>query len=145
MSEKACFKCHEVKPLSEYYRHPVMADGHIGKCKACTKRDVNANRHKRIDYYRAYDRERFQSDPKRRADAKATTKRIRKAHPYKSNAHTRVARAIRKGVLVRKPCEVCAHPCTHAHHDDYSKPLDVKWLCPVHHAARHQELLRAKQ
>jgi hypothetical protein len=38
--EKQCFKCGEIKPLTEYYKHPKMADGHLGKCKSCTKNDT---------------------------------------------------------------------------------------------------------
>lgn len=42
--------------------------------------------------------------------------------------------------LVRQPCEVCGVEKVLAHHDDYDKPFDVKWLCPKHHVARHKEL-----
>lgn len=37
---KVCFKCHTEKSLDEYYAHKEMADGHLNKCKDCTKRDV---------------------------------------------------------------------------------------------------------
>ena len=37
------------------------------------------------------------------------------------------------------PCEICGSLTTHRHHEDYSKPLDIRWLCSRHHAARHKE------
>lgn len=40
MSEKICFKCGLLKPLSDYYVHKEMSDGHLGKCKECTRKDV---------------------------------------------------------------------------------------------------------
>ena len=48
-------------------------------------------------------------------------------------ANRAVQFAIRKGRLVRQPCEVCGCTTVHGHHDDYSKPLEVRWLCPLHH------------
>ena len=51
-----------------------------------------------------------------------------------------VAQAIRKGTLVRQPCSRCGAIKTHAHHEDYSKPLEVIWLCSRCHTQRHKEL-----
>lgn len=46
--------------------------------------------------------------------------------------------AIERGLLQRNPCEVCGHPHSEAHHDDYSRPLDVRWLCRPHHVQLHR-------
>ena len=39
--EKKCFKCLQIKDLTDYYKHSKMADGHLGKCKECTRKDVS--------------------------------------------------------------------------------------------------------
>lgn len=46
-------------------------------------------------------------------------------------------RAIRQGLLVRQPCEVCCAEKVDAHHDDYAKPLDIRWLCRGCHKRHH--------
>lgn len=43
MEAKKCFKCGRVLPLSDFYKNRLMADGHLNKCKECTKRDVHNN------------------------------------------------------------------------------------------------------
>ncbi len=52
-------------------------------------------------------------------------------------ARNKVKSAIKDGSLIRQPCEKCQRTPTHAHHDDYSKPLEVRWLCPLHHRWVH--------
>lgn len=44
----------------------------------------------------------------------------------------------RNGKIVNKPCEVCSEVKTQAHHDDYSKPLEVRWLCKICHQKFHK-------
>ena len=139
---KRCFKCGETKPRTEFYRHPMMGDGLLGKCKSCTKSDASANRAKRLEEARKYDRERAEL-PHRRALAAQVTRRMRREHPEKERAHRMVLRALGSGRLVRGACAVCGNRRAHAHHDDYSKPLEVIWLCAEHHSARHQQMRRA--
>lgn len=57
-------------------------------------------------------------------------------HPLKTTAYNRANRA----ELEMQPCEVCGDPNAYKHHDDYSKPLEVKWLCPKHHQRLHAEI-----
>lgn len=54
-------------------------------------------------------------------------------------AQQAVTRAIATGRMVRLACEECGAINTQAHHDDYSKPLEVRWLCHKHHRAWHRQ------
>src|SRR3990172_7550257 len=61
--------------------------------------------------------------------------------PERTTGETRarqaVARALARGEIARGPCEVCGRKNAHAHHDDYLKALEVRWLCAKHHAELH--------
>jgi hypothetical protein len=57
----------------------------------------------------------------------------------KTDARAAAQKAVRDGVLKRGPCEDCGDPDTEAHHDDYSRPLDVRWLCRRHHSDWHRD------
>lgn len=62
----------------------------------------------------------------------------KKRHPEKHKAREAVKRAKKSGKLIPKPCFICGDDKVEAHHEDYSKPLDVKWMCiKCHHAEHH--------
>lgn len=140
-TEKKCFKCGEMKPLSDYYKHGGMKDGRLNKCKGCAKRDSTATRMSKLDEARAYDLRRAKT-PNRKKQILAAARRRRQKHPEqmkeRTRAHNAVARAVRSGRLLRGPCNVCGTAeDVHAHHDDYSKPMMIEWLCNHHHRVRH--------
>ena len=132
---KTCFKCLCVKPLDQFYKHAQMGDGHLNKCKGCAKDDVKKHRQENWQAVRAYDRLRA-SQPHRVAKAKEIQARWRAQHPDRRAAQAQVQYALRKGVIQRTPCMVCGDKAE-SHHPDYSRPLDVVWLCPAHHKQAH--------
>jgi hypothetical protein len=145
---KMCRDCGEVKPLSDFYPHKAMADGHLNKCKICVRDRVSRHREENIDQIKEYDRERGRTD-KRRAKVTANAHKYKDRIPEyrrrwleknteKRAAHIKVGNAIRDGKLTKQPCEVCSEIKVHAHHDDHSKPMEVRWLCHEHHMAIHR-------
>ena len=131
MIEKECFKCRETKPLSEFYKNKLMKDGHVNKCKYCNKLDTSNYRLKNIDKIREYDRSRGG-----RQDADYL-KSWRAEYPNKYKAHNMVNNQKRANNLFESPCEICNSTDVVAHHDDYLKPLNVRWLCQAHHKQWH--------
>lgn len=65
-------------------------------------------------------------------------KRSQLRHPEKHRARVQLHNAVARGKIQKRPCEVCALPKVEAHHDDYSLPLEVRWLCRTHHTMLHQ-------
>lgn len=132
---KKCFKCKKLKEIVEFYKHPKMGDGHIGKCKECTKTDVRRRYYDPESRLKiiAYERERFKNPERKKNISKYRAKmKIKNRHKFK--AWYAVSNALRNGKLKKLPCEICRSKNNlNAHHDDYSKPLQVRWLCRYHH------------
>lgn len=82
-------------------------------------------------------REKHAADPQRLARKAEQMRGYRVEHADRHAARLAVRRAIEAGTLVRQPCEQCGAAPAHGHHDDYSKPLEVRWLCPTHHREHH--------
>lgn len=54
-------------------------------------------------------------------------------------ATRRYRKAVMSGEITPEACSVCGSTDRiHGHHEDYSRPLDVIWLCPIHHSWRHR-------
>lgn len=136
---KRCPNCGERKPLTEFHRHSGRRDGRSSYCKECAC--------ERARKWEAENRERANRTAREwnRANPDKVAARHRRwieAHPEKRAAQVQLGHAIEAGRIVRPTnCEDCGSDgLIHGHHDDYSKPLDVRWLCPRCHKAAHREM-----
>lgn len=147
---KRCNKCSLYWPIEDFYRHKEMLDGYLNICKHCTKIRVKNHRKENIEKVKEYDKKRAnlqhrvearrkysKSDQGKMARHRANSK-YRSQNPKKYKAHSMVSWALRNGELVKKNCEVCGSKKTEAHHDNYNKPLEVRWLCDRHHKEWHR-------
>lgn len=98
-------------------------DAYHKLCSDCGSVFKGYNRRQRCDACRS------SHNKKRRAEAE-----------QKFSAWRETKALIRTGVLVRQPCEVCGEVEVHAHHEDYSRPADVRWLCSKCHSWWHHRV-----
>ena len=68
----------------------------------------------------------------------SSIKRYREKYPEKLRARQIVQYHIRKGLIKKEPCK-CGIEDVQAHHHDYSKPLEVTWLCTTCHGLEHRK------
>lgn len=153
---KRCFKCLCEKPIDDFYKHGRMKDGRLSKCKECTKRDVNKHRQENLEKIRAYDKMRgsmphrvaARKEYAQTAEGKASHARslrnMRDKYPNKYKARNLLGNAVRDGRLKKQPCMVCGEKAV-AHHPDYTRPLDVVWLCQPHHKQAHALVSNSEQ
>lgn len=161
---KVCFKCFAEKPLSDFYVHKAMADGHLNKCKDCTKKDVFRHREQNLEKVREYDRNRPNREERNKRiresrplvfkvylDVEEVKERVRtakskwaKSNPQKRKAQSAASNALRDGKLQRKTvCEHCLlEKKLQKHHWSYEEQhwLDVIWLCTSCHGKEHKRL-----
>lgn len=133
---KICKKCNLAKDIDDFYSHFGMSDGHINECKECVRRRVSeyAKTDKGLETER-----RRRNTPKRKKWVVEYTKRRREKDPLKYKARMKLGNAVRDGRIEKYPCEVCGATKVQAHHDDYSKPLIVRWLCFNCHKKHHEK------
>lgn len=125
-----------------FYKHSEMVDGHLNKCKLCTKKDCDRRyndpgaraRIRKYEYERA-------RDPERKAKTMVYQRNSRANNPGKYRARVKVGNAKRDGKIKQENCKVCGDPQTQAHHTDYRRPLFVAWLCFKHHRELHGQVI----
>jgi len=148
---KFCHKCQSEKSINDFCKRAASSDGLSSSCRDCQRAydKKRANDPKRVAARAEYAKTSAGIEASKRAKklyaernrdlTNARCKAYRIENKKKSRCHDLVAYAVRIGSLVRKPCEICGEGRSVAHHDDYDKPLDVRWLCDSHHRYWHSE------
>ena len=121
--ERRCWDCKEIKEIEAFSLHPTR--GRHSECKECHSR---------------YSREHYQKNKQKYKERGREYAR----NSVKAKAVKKVNYAIRSGKLTRQPCEECGAEKAEGHHDDYAKPLEVRWLCRSHHRQHHAKHGEAK-
>lgn len=149
---KTCNTCGKEFTSEFFHRNRRTRDGIAHRCKVCA--NIYKRFHAKSDRARAA-RARYKISA--RALFNKWSKEYRERHPesvkqtlrkYNSNnklkrsARTSVSNAIRDGKITRGHCSVCGCAKAEAHHDNYSQPLNIRWLCKRHHEELHLHLAK---
>jgi len=158
---KKCCTCKETKELTEFYKKIRQPDGLDRQCKKCVKNYYLTNRQRKLNNQNEYRIKNLESisirEALRRKNDDNRFERNRLKHKnwrdrnreklneygrkwYQNNKEKRRANAMLKRAIdigkISRPdfCSECGNKCKpDGHHNDYTKPLSVIWLCKVCH------------
>jgi hypothetical protein len=147
---KTCHKCGVEKPYSEFTKDQSTDDWFSKRCKSCCATYMKERRQKIRQDPVKYEAHLARKTSEREAaknwggaydpqSQRVAGKKWMHANREKKRAHRTVKKAVDAGRLIRKSCVVCGNPKAEAHHKDYSKRLEVVWLCKTHHAKEHRK------
>lgn len=125
MEKFKCSTCKIEKERENFFKNKSRNNNVSAMCKRCAAERDSQKYQNRKHYFSAYQKQYSQKFPEKRL------------------AHILVNKALSSGELIKQKCIKCGNPDTEGHHEDYSKPLEVIWLCNKHHQRLHQ-MLRSK-
>lgn len=133
---KVCSNCGMEKSKTEFQKRNASVDGLTASCRTCLKqRDAaryQTERELRLNRHKAY-----LATPEGKAAHKRATEKWQEQNKLRRAAHVILNNALKYKTIERQLCWACGAKAE-AHHPDYSRPLDVVWLCKKHHHEVHQ-------
>jgi len=117
-------------------------------CKSCKNKRWRENRNKRKEkgvlnvtkmsreYYSKKNKEWSLSNREKIRDY---AREAKQRNPEKARARMLLNSAVKSGKILKCNCKVCGSVKSEAHHPDYNNPLDVVWLCRIHHIEEHKK------
>ncbi len=133
---KYCPKCRVEKRLSEFNKKRRAKDGLQYWCRRCQSSEASKGVSRKSQ-------QRYRQTGKGKVVGQKKSQKHRQLNPEKTKAINAINHAITAGKLTRPSvCESCFNErFTEGHHEDYSKPLDVDWLCKECHIDLHRKVL----
>ena len=132
---KTCSCCGITKEKNEFQGRKASKDGLTASCRDCLKeRDAKRYLHEREARSMRH-KEYMKTDAGKASHAKSVEAWIDQ-NKVRRAAHVILGNAVKYGKVQKQPCWVCGTNAE-AHHPDYSRPLDVVWLCSSHHRETH--------
>lgn len=129
MQKKVCFKCGRLLPLDDFYKHSRMGDGHLNKCKECTKKDVKRHYERKSADESWVEKERIRGREKfKRLGYAGKFRSIRRICPEEANMSK---------VLRTKGYDTSGKE---AHHWNYNRPYSVFLISRKAHKRIHLHL-----
>lgn len=156
LDKKICSKCRKQKHVNDFYLNEKAKDGLKSACKDCLITDTRRYQSKNSEKIKKYKEEWNNKNSSKIAIQKKEwnrsnkeriyeyTKRRRELSPEKNRANYKIRNEIRAGRMIKGDCDDCGTNMNiHAHHDDYSKPLEARWLCHQCHMKLHTNMRRS--
>lgn len=163
-----CSRCSELKEAIDFGKDKYAVNGLCSSCKICSREQSKKWQRENPEKTKAMQRAYLQSERGKKVRQKwvdknrkrivgyvmshrqtergqetyrKATDKYKENNPEKVRARELAYLARSRGDLIPEPCEVCGTTeDIQGHHDDYSKPLEVRWLCQTHHSEHHQNL-----
>jgi len=138
---KTCKKCQIVNTFDqrkEYCQRNFDKIREYGRKYDCLKRSgTPKHREKNRKYYARNRDEVLQRRKKFYNENREEILRQQKGDVEKYKARYIFRNALKAGFIYKQPCSICGNPKSHGHHSDYSKPLNITWLCCRHHLGKY--------
>lgn len=137
ITQKLCGVCKTTKPRRAFHRRKASSGGLAACCKMCQRTYDKARLHQPT---RVASRLVYKDTAHGRRRLAVGKKAWVARNPSARKAHIILGNALRDGKITKRPCRDCGSKKVHGHHEKYSKPLDVIWLCARCHRAKHERV-----
>ncbi len=143
---KRCSTCKQQKVLADFNKARREKDGLRGRCNSCrhqyylSRRKEIAEQHKQRHIEIARYQKRYAKGHRVTHAEKAKGYQLR--YPQKCSARKQLQYAVKCGSIIKpNSCDNCSRKgSVEGHHEDYSRPFDVEWLCTKCHTEKRQKI-----